>query len=71
MTSEVLADLQNIQKYVYGEYKGDGSSNIEWLSVSFEEKNKKKILTDFLSCRIYPSSLLMPLRNSTNFSTLV
>lgn len=38
MAEVVLNDLQNIQKYVYGEYKSAGRSNIEWLSVSFIKK---------------------------------
>ena len=44
MAEIVLNDLQNIQKYVYGEYKSAGRSNIEWLSVSF--------INYFIKCKI-------------------
>ncbi|XP_070509743.1 serendipity locus protein alpha-like [Chironomus tepperi] len=50
MAEIVLNDLQNIQKYVYGEYKSAGGSNIEWLSqlsLKFIETFKK--LHEFLN----------------------
>lgn len=46
MAAKVLDDLQTIQKYVYGQYKSDGSSNIEWLSVRFCKIVKFSILTN-------------------------
>lgn len=34
---ELLEEIQEIQKYLYGGHKVLGSSNIQWLNVSFSQ----------------------------------
>lgn len=39
---ELLNDIQEIQKYLYGGYKNEGGTNIDWLEVRKIEKFSEK-----------------------------
>lgn len=36
---ELLEEIQAIQKHLYGGYKNEGESNMDWLEVSETHKN--------------------------------
>lgn len=50
---ELLEEIQAIQKHLYGGYKNEGESNMDWLEVSETHKNRfqvnfKYIFSNFL-----------------------